>query len=308
MRKLKTKEKKKEEFDIVKHREQAMLNAQRILEKEDDFKLFAAIIKNSDSMPMPVVTSTAAILASITSASFIKDKNKKAKAENTIRIQATKYLHEIAGELLPNANTHIFMLLLELNEIISDYTEAESKLGTALEELALKHDYDAAKELLLTKTNFLVKPIKEVLGYEPAFTGKPKEKAQDCLNWLSKTMVRMLKYNSPVIIHETLYNSLDSNLEKTLNEINNNFSFTKDAISLFKDETILLKELVTRVKLIKGWLKKLEVENKAISPLEYKKDLSHLKNTLTRIISFFTIIYNLLNYGEEEGESKLNFV
>lgn len=46
MRKLKTKEKKKEEFDIVKHREQAMLNAQRILEKEDDFKLFAAIIKN----------------------------------------------------------------------------------------------------------------------------------------------------------------------------------------------------------------------------------------------------------------------
>ena len=118
----------------------------------------------------------------------------------------------------------------------------------------------------------------------------------------------MLKYNSPVIIHETLYNSLDSNLEKTLNEINNNFSFTKDAIRLFKDETILLKELVTRVKLIKGWLKKLEVENKAISPLEYKKDLSHLKNTLTRIISFFTIIYNLLNYGEEEGESKLNFV
>lgn len=302
MRKLKTKEKKKEEFDIIKHREQAMLNAQRILEKEDDFKLFAAIIKNSDSMPMPVVTSTAAILASITSASFIKDKNKKVKAENVIRIQATKYLHEIAGELLPNANTHIFMLLLELNEIISDYTEAESKLGTALEELALKHDYDAAKELLLTKTNFLVKPIKEVLGYEPVFTGKPKEKAQDCLNWLSKTMVRMLKYNSPVIIHETLYNSLDSN------EINNNFSFTKDAIRLFKDETILLKELVTRVKLIKGWLKKLEVENKAISPLEYKKDLSHLKNTLTRIISFFTIIYNLLNYGEEEGESKLNFV
>lgn len=55
--------------------------------------------------------------------------------------------------------------------------------------------------------------------------------------------------------------------------------------------------------LVQGAISFLEEENKKLFPMEYKKDLTHLKGTLTRVKNLLGILYDYLNYGElREGE------
>lgn len=310
MRKIKNKKEKcnNSNFDFLQEQQKALLEAERIFEKPEEYKVFQFLVKECDKLSDVVMTDVAKILADITTSMYVKDKNKRIKAETAIRINALKFINSLAPALLPNANTHAFMTLLELNEILTDYTGCQNRFAIEVEKVALKKDYDVAKELLKEKESYLVKPIKEILNYEPVFLGDLKEKCQETLNWIAKTMIRMMKYNSEIIIHETLFNSLDIKLDATYKDIERKFSFTEESQQLFFEENLLLKEQTARLKFIKNNIKDMELENKHIFPLEYKKDITHLKNTLTRIKNLFTIFYNLSNYGEVTGSSNLDFV
>lgn len=243
-------------------------------------------------------------------------KVKNAKKDNTIKfITDLEYARavEAAKDI---AETHAEYKVLnylactqrlfdkEVAEILVDYSSLENKLIKEIEKKGFQEAYPEFKNAMQEADgNFLKERINVVLGYEPVFSGEIKEKFLDVLNWIPKTITRLIKYNSQFYVPTTLAEEINRKLEIALQDANKKLGYTDQAEKLFKNECILINELAARVMLVQGAIPFLEEENKELFPMEYKKDLTHLKGTLTRVKNLLGILYDYLNYGElREGE------
>jgi|GEM_PF-5538926 len=246
----------------------------------------------------------AEILVAITSYLYTNDRAKKFKMKIAIRNNIRALTNAALPHLLANTNTQIFTIMFELNEILVDYSSLENKLIKEIEKKGFQEAYPEFKNAMQEADgNFLKERINVVLGYEPVFSGEIKEKFLDVLNWLPKTITRLIKYNSQFYVPSVLSEEINRKLEIILQVANKKLGYTDQAEKLFKNECTLINELATRVMLVQGAFPILEEENRKLFPTEYKKDLTHLKGTLTRVKNLLGILYDYLNYGEiKKGE------
>lgn len=246
----------------------------------------------------------AEILVAITSYLYTNDRAKKFKMKIAIRNNIRSLVIVAAPHLLANTNTQVFTIMFELNEILVDYSSLENKMLREIEKKGFQEAYPEFKNAMQEADgNFLKERINVVLGYEPVFSGEIKEKFLDVLNWLPKTITRLIKYNSQFYVPSVLSEEINRKLEIILQVANKKLGYTDQAEKLFKNECTLINELATRVMLVQGAFPILEEENRKLFPTEYKKDLTHLKGTLTRVKNLLGILYDYLNYGEiKKGE------
>ena len=246
----------------------------------------------------------AEILVAITSYLYTNDRAKKFKMKIAIRNNIRALTNAALPHLLANTNTQIFTIMFELNEILVVYSSLENKLIKEIEKKGFQEAYPEFKKAMQEADgNFLKERINVILGYEPVFNGEIKEKFLDVLNWLPKTITRLIKYNSQFYVPSVLSEEINRKLEIVLQDANKILGYTDQAEKLFKNECTLINELATRVMLVQGAFPILEEENRKLFPTEYKKDLTHLKGTLTRVKNLLGILYDYLNYGElREGE------
>lgn len=246
----------------------------------------------------------AEILVAITSYLYTNDRAKKFKMKIAIRNNIRAVTNAALPHLLANTNTQVFTIMFELNEILVDYSSLENKMLKEIEKKGFQEAYPEFKKAMQEADgNFLKERINVVLGYEPVFSGEIKEKFLDVLNWVPKTITRLIKYNSQFYVPSVLAEEINRKLEIVLHDANKKLGYTDQAEKLFKNECILINELAARVMLVQGAIPFLEEENKELFPMEYKKDLTHLKGTLTRVKNLLGILYDYLNYGElREGE------
>lgn len=246
----------------------------------------------------------AEILVAITSYLYTNDRAKKFKMKIAIRNNIRSLVTLAAPYLLANTNTQIFTVLFELNEILVDYSSLENKMLREIEKKGFQETYPEFKKAMQEADgNFLKERINVILGYEPVFNEEIKEKFLDVLNWLPKTITRLIKYNSQFYVPSVLSEEINRKLEIILQVANKKLGYTDQAEKLFKNECTLINELATRVMLVQGAFPILEEENRKLFPTEYKKDLTHLKGTLTRVKNLLGILYDYLNYGEiKKGE------
>ncbi len=246
----------------------------------------------------------AEILVAITSYLYSNDRAKKFKMKIAIRNNIRSLVTVAAPNLLANTNTQIFTVLFELNEILVDYSSLENKMLREIEKKGFQETYPEFKKAMQEADgNFLKERINVILGYEPVFNEEIKEKFLDVLNWLPKTITRLIKYNSQFYVPSVLSEEINRKLEIILQVANKKLGYTDQAEKLFKNECTLINELATRVMLVQGAFPILEEENRKLFPTEYKKDLTHLKGTLTRVKNLLGILYDYLNYGEiKKGE------
>lgn len=246
----------------------------------------------------------AEILVTITSYLYTNDRAKKFKMKMAIRNNIRALTNAALPHLLANTNTQIFTIMFELNEILVDYSSLENKLIKEIEKKGFHEAYPEFKKAMQEADgNFLKERINVILGYEPVFNGEIKEKFLDVLNWLPKTITRLIKYNSQFYVPSVLSEEINRKLEIVLQDANKILGYTDQAEKLFKNECTLINELATRVMLVQGAFPILEEENRKLFPTEYKKDLTHLKGTLTRVKNLLGILYDYLNYGEiKKGE------
>lgn len=246
----------------------------------------------------------AEILVAITSYLYTNDRAKKFKMKIAIRNNIRALTNVALPHLLANTNTQVFTIMFELNEILVDYSSLENKLIKEIEKKGFQEAYPEFKNAMQEADgNFLKERINVVLGYEPVFSGEIKEKFLDVLNWIPKAITRLIKYNSQFYVPTTLAEEINRKLEIVLQDANKKLGYTDQAEKLFKNECALINELAARVMLVQGAIPFLEEENKELFPVEYKKDLTHLKGTLTRVKNLLGILYDYLNYGElREGE------
>lgn len=246
----------------------------------------------------------AEILVAITSYLYTDDRAKKFKMKIAIRNNIRAVTNAALPHLLANTNTQIFTIMFELNEILVDYSSFENKLIKEIEKKEFQEAYPEFKKAMQEADgNFLKERINVILGYEPVFNGEIKEKFLAVLNWLPKTITRLIKYNSQFYVPSVLSEEINRKLEIVLQDANKILGYTDQAEKLFKNECTLINELATRVMLVQGAFPILEEENRKLFPTEYKKDLTHLKGTLTRVKNLLGILYDYLNYGEiKKGE------
>ncbi len=246
----------------------------------------------------------AEILVAITSYLYTNDRAKKFKMKIAIRNNIRSLVTLAAPYLLANTNTQIFTVLFELNEILVDYSSLENKMLREIEKKGFQETYPEFKKAMQEADgNFLKERINVILGYEPVFNEEIKEKFLDVLNWLPKTITRLIKYNSQFYVPSVLSEEINRKLEIILQVANKKLGYTDQAEKLFKNECTLINELATRVILVQGAFPILEEENRKLFPTEYKKDLTHLKGTLTGVKNLLGILYDYLNYGEiKKGE------
>ena len=240
----------------------------------------------------------AEILVAITSYLYTNDRAKKFKMKIAIRNNIRALTNAALPHLLANTNTQIFTIMFELNEILVDYSSLENKLIKEIEKKGFQEAYPEFKNAMQEADgNFLKERINVV------FSGEIKEKFLDVLNWLPKTITRLIKYNSQFYVPSVLSEEINRKLEIILQVANKKLGYTDQAEKLFKNECTLINELATRVMLVQGAFPILEEENRKLFPTEYKKDLTHLKGTLTRVKNLLGILYDYLNYGElKKGE------
>ena len=137
----------------------------------------------------------------------------------------------------------------------------------------------------------------------------------DCINWLQNTIIRMIKYNNSfVIVSDEIFKNSVLASEKVKKDLLKEFSLEKELFSninkeldekkeefieLYKDEFEVLINMLKKVALVKTSLPYLAIDNKKLLPNSYKKDLTHLKQTLTRIINLLERCLNLMYTGED---------
>lgn len=80
---------------------------------------------------------------------------------------------------------------------------------------------------------------------------------------------------------------------KELNEKKEEFS------SLYKEEFETIINMLKKAILVKTSIPYLAIDNKKLYPGSYKKDLTHLKQTITRIINLMERCLNLIYTGED---------
>ena len=236
-----------------------------------------------------------------------KDRNKKFSVKQKLKSNIPALLHKYYARFYPNKNTEAFAILMELILILIEYSSSKNKLMEMYEDEKYQKmylDWNPGMKKELFEFPF-EETIKKKLKYEPVFTGVVKEKFDECINWLSNTLYRRIKYNTKAVLVSRLMNNVEHRLNEVHKNVFDNTEFTKDAIRNFKKECILVNEICGRVVLLKTVIKHLEIENKEIDPINYKKDLTHFKSSITRTETLLQILYNLLNFGGEPTPEEL---
>lgn len=146
----------------------------------------------------------------------------------------------------------------------------------------------------------------------------------DCINWLQNTIIRMIKYNNSLVIvtNEIFKKSIEASdiikvnllkefsLEKglfcninketlSLEELKELNEKKEEFSSLYKEEFETIINMLKKAILVKTSIPYLAIDNKKLYPGSYKKDLTHLKQTITRIINLMERCLNLIYTGED---------
>lgn len=161
-------------------------------------------------------------------------------------------------------------------------------------------------------------------SFDISFGAEIESQFYDCINWLQNTIIRMIKYNNSLVIvtddifdtsikasekikealitEYSLEKQLFCNINKeqlSLEELKE-FNEKKEEFSkLYKDEFEVIMNILKKVVLVQTSLPYLAIDNKKLYPNSYKKDLTHLKQTLTRIINLVEKCLNLIYIGED---------
>lgn len=195
-------------------------------------------------------------------------------------------------------------------------------LKNRLIEVDKKYESEYDRLISLVPENEKYKFNKEV--FDISFGAEIENQFYDCINWLQNTIIRMIKYNNSLVIitNEIFKKSIEAS-ETTKTNLLKEFSLEKELFfninkeelsleelkeldekreefsNLYKDEFETIMNMLKKATLVKTTIPYLAIDNKKLLPNSYKKDLTHLKQTLTRIINLLERCLNLMYTGED---------
>lgn len=225
------------------------------------------------------------------------DKKKNKNLKKNLLDNLIKDIEKITNLTFPlipiSINLKAFTLLFTINQMITQYFRIENKLKNNKFKEAISVDIENLDKL------FEIDSFK--LDYETIFPKGIVKKEEDALNWLSNCIVRLKKYN-PVVCSYKVQEAVNDDIRLMYLKTIKDFPFSEYVVNIFKEECNVIQQILTRIAVVNSYILELEKNMSFLKPLEYKKDLRHLKNTITRLNSLMIDIYGLMETGEYPEE------
>lgn len=292
MRKIKNSNKKKK--DVIQVPDDDMKKIMNLLKKlcndDDKFTLISYLI-NGNYLFEDYFLFT--FKQSLFEFYYTKNRNKKFIGQNVLEGSIDVIFDNYKPLLIPNVNLEIATILFDINELLSKYADIPNKILADTQKAKTEKSQKFIQCLIDLERKFKGNVI-ELLGDDPCVDGKFKMKFIEVTNWITNAFYNRINSDiNEIFSYETLSKTIEDEVTKSTEGINKTIRYSTWAFRNWENLCYYINELSTRCSLIDIKLKKLqEIETP-------KKEITHLKSTITRCFTLIGNLYNLLNYGED---------
>lgn len=294
MRKIKNAKKKKKEVIILSDSDmnKVMKLLEEICNDEDKFKLISFLITSPEYFDKDFYLFT--FKQALFELYFTTDRTLKFNNRKNIENGISIILNNYKPLLVANIDLTMAIILFDINDVLTKYANIPNKILMDLSKARTEKAQQFINCLIKLDRGFKTS-MSEFLGEEPYLNDKFKAKFIEVTNWITNAFYNRI--NSKNINDFFSYDFLNENLiekvKKITPELNKMLSYSTWAFKNFKNFCYLINSLTARTSLIE-----LGFDDLKESGID-KKELTHLKSTITRTNNLIETLYNLLNYGED---------
>lgn len=294
MRKIKT-NKKKSKDDLIEVPMSVRNKAMELLKKmcnNDDIFKFLEIILNIQALEEDLYLYS--FKHTLFGMEYMTDRNERFRAQTTIK-EAIPVLYERYKIILePTLDLEIATLLFDITELFTKYAGLPNKILTDFSKAKTEKSKKFIEYLTELERGFKENVI-DYLGDDPCVDGKFKMKFVEVTNWLTNSFYNRINTNNinELFSYDILNQSIQNKVLKLSNEANSRICYSTWAFKNWKNLCYYINEMTARCTLVGLAIPKLQELGAD------KKQLTHLKSTMTRCGNLINNLYNLLNYGED---------
>lgn len=298
MRRLKNNKKKKDDLIEVSKSiiDKSMIYLKSLCKNDDVFNFVRILLDNSNLESDLYLYSFKHTLLGL---EFMSDRNERFRAKKAIEEALPKLIERYKPLLEPSINLEIATILYDINDLLTKYASIQNSIIIHTE----KAKTEKAKELMKILLEFERGFNGDMAEYcncdgAPWVAGTLKAKFIEVNNWVTNSFYNLINTNEmqDFFSYDILSDSVKKKVTLIANRLNNELEYSFYAYKTWEKFCYFINELTARTSLVKASFKVLEKEGFS------KKDLSHLKSTISRVSTLLNWLYNLVNYASEEPE------
>ena len=293
MRKIKNAKKKKKE--VIEIPDSVMKKIMEILKKlcndEDKFTLISYLINSNYVFEDFFLFK---FKQSLFEFYYTTNRNEKFIGQKTLERSIHTISNHYKSLLNPGINLEIATILFDINELLTKYANIPNKILVDTSKAKTEKAEKFVKCLVDLNRGFKGNII-ELLGDDPCVYGKFKLKFIEVTNWITNAFYNRINNDNinELFSYDALNKTIEDKVNITSEKTNKMLRYSTWAFKNWKNLCYLINELTARCSLVE--IKLIELQEIGVS----KKEITHLKSTVTRCFTLINNLYNLLNYGED---------
>lgn len=225
---------------------------------------------------------------------YMTDRNERFRALKAIEEGIPVLVERYKILLEPTLDLEIATILFDINELLSKYADIPNKILADTQKAKTEKSQKFVQCLVDLERGFKQNVV-ELLGEDHCVEGKFKAKFIEVTNWITNAFYNRINTDkiNEFFSYEVLSQNIESKVITVSKEVNDKIGYSVWAFKNWKNLCYFINEMIARCSLVELAIPSLEKVGTD------KKQITHLKSTITRTNRLVENLYNLLNYGED---------